>query len=236
MDRKTLYYGAVTGILLYGVFLFLLHGLNYLSASTTGFLQSTAVIIVPVLHGMIRRKMPERQIITGVFVVTIDLLLMNGVFWNGGGGGIAGMSRGSLCCLFSAFLYAVHILVTKRFVSEVDPLCLGIWQMGFAAFYALITTFLLENPVLPQTALQWIAILGLALVCSAYGFVMQAVLQKYVSPETMGFMFSLEPVFCAIFAFFLLHENMGLSGYGGSVLIFAGVLIANRPLQVKEAV
>lgn len=220
IDRKTMLHSAVTGALLFGVFLCLLYGVAGTSASAAGFLQSTTVIIVPILHAMISREPPAKQVIAGVITVTIGLFLLSGA-------SLAGLNIGALCCLLSALLYAIHILLTKQFVADTDPLCLGIWQLGFAAIYALITTFLLEKPVLPQTAVQWIGILGLALICSAYGFVMQAVLQKYVSPETTGFMFSLEPVFSAIFAFLFLHERLHGLGYAGAVLIFVGVLIAN---------
>lgn len=220
VNKKILAYSSITGALLYGVFLCLLYGVDKTSASVAGFLQSTTVIIVPILHALIRRKLPEKKIIIGVMIVTSGLFLLSG-------GSVSGMNIGALCCLLSAVLYAVHILITKRFVSEIDPLSLGIWQLGFAAIYAVITTFFIENLVLPYTTLQWTAVLGLAMICSAYGFVMQAVLQKYVSPEMTGFMFSLEPVFSAIFAFFFLHEHMGISGYMGAFLIFAGVWTAN---------
>lgn len=220
INKCTLCYSAVTGGLLFGVFLCLLYGVDGTSASVAGFLQSTTVIIVPILHAIFSRELPQKSIVVGMTVVTLGLFLLSG-------GSFSSMNLGAMCCLLSALLYAIHILLTKRFVSKVDSLCLGIWQLGFASIYAVIAAFAFEKVSLPQTAIQWTAILGLALICSAYGFVMQAVLQKYVSPETTGFMFSLEPVFSAIFAYFFLQEHMEVTGYLGAALIFIGVLIAN---------
>lgn len=227
VTRQMMLHSSIAGALLFGVFLCLLYGVDGTSASTAGFLQSTTVIIVPVLHAIISRELPTKRVMAGVIVVTAGLFLLSGA-------SLAGLNMGALCCLLSALLYAVHILLTKRFVADTDPLCLGIWQLGFAAAYAVIAAFFFEKPAFPQTAVQWVGILGLALICSAYGFVMQAVLQKYVSSEMTGFMFSLEPVFSAIFAFLFLHERFEGAGYVGAALIFAGVLIANTASQPKR--
>lgn len=216
---QTLKAGAICGGLLAAVFLCLLLGVRYTSASETGFLQSTTVIMVPVITAILRKRMPEGKIVVGVAVVTAGLLLLNG--------GVGQFSAGSGIMLFSAFVYAVHIVVSKSFVEQVDSVSLGIWQMFFACVYASAAAFLFETPALPQTGIQWGSLLGLTLICSAYGFVMQAYVQKFVSAETTGFMFSLEPVFTAVFAFVFLGERLDFVRYAGALLILLGVMCAN---------
>lgn len=220
VDAKTLKYSAIVGALLCGIFIALMYGVKNTTASTAGFLTSTTVILVPVLQIFITRKLPDKKIVWGVLIVTTGLAtLLIGDDFN--------IASGAFHCLVAAFLYAVHIIVTNRFVREVDALQLGIYQLGFATLFAAIGTFLFETPALPHSTVQWLSILGLALICSAYGFVMQPIAQKYTTPESAGFLFSLEPIFSAILAFIFLHENMGLQGYFGAMLILAGVLIAN---------
>ena len=220
VDAKTLKYGAILGALLCGIFIALLYGVKHTTASTAGFLTSTTVILVPILQIFITRKLPSKKIVWGVLIVTTGLaLLLIGDDFN--------IASGAYYCLVAALLYAIHIIVTNRFVRKVDALQLGIYQLGFATLFATIGTFLFETPVLPNSTIHWFAILGLALICSAYGFVMQPIAQKYTTPENAGFLFSLEPIFSAILAFIFLHENMGLQGYFGALLILAGVLIAN---------
>ncbi|MFJ7933341.1 DMT family transporter [Sporosarcina sp. NPDC096371] len=220
VDAKTLKYSAIVGALLCGILIALMYGVKNTTASTAGFLTSTTVILVPVLQTVITRKLPSEKIVWGVLIVTTGLLLL-----------LIGddftVAPGALYCLVAALLYAIHIIVTNRFVREVDALQLGIYQLGFATLFATVGTFLFETPVLPASAIQWFAILGLALVCSAYGFVMQPIAQKYTTPESAGFLFALEPIFSAILAFIFLHENMGVQGYFAAMLILAGVLIAN---------
>ncbi|GAB6552602.1 DMT family transporter [Bacillus cereus] len=217
---KVLSYSAVVGLLLCGIFIALMYGMKTTSASSAGFLTSTTVILVPVLQTLITRKLPRKEVIYGVTTVSVGLALLtikdDFTF-----------ALGSLLCLVAAFLYGIHIIVTNYFVKKVDAFQLGIFQLGFAFLFALIGNFIFEAPVLPNGVIEWSAILGLAIICSAYGFVIQPIAQKYTTPESTGFLFSLEPVFSAVFAFIFLNENMGGQEYLGALLILSGVLIAN---------
>ena len=51
-DGKILKYSAITGFLIAGVFIGVIYGVIGTSASTAGFLISTSVIMVPILHGL----------------------------------------------------------------------------------------------------------------------------------------------------------------------------------------
>ncbi|MGG1677792.1 DMT family transporter [Neobacillus sp. NRS-1170] len=231
IDVKTLKYSAIVGALLFGIFMALLYGMKNTTASSAGFLTSTTVILVPILQAFITRKRPSNKIILGVLVVSLGLglLTIRNDFT---------FADGSLYCLAAALLYALHIVVTNLFTRGVDALQLGIYQLGFTCLYAVIGTFMFETPVLPHEAIHWFALLALALISSAYGFVMQTIAQQYTTPESTGFLFSLEPIFSAVFAFLFLHENMGMQGYVGALLILAGVFIANstskKQLLLKE--
>ncbi len=71
--------------------------------------------------------------------------------------------------------------------------------------------------------------LGLALVCSAFGFVVQPVAQAHTTPEHTGLLFALEPVFAALFARLFLGEVLSTQGLLGAGLVLAGVLVASWP-------
>lgn len=224
-DREILKYSAITGFLIAGVFIGVIYSVIGTSASTAGFLISTSVIMVPILHGLYIRKMPSLPIMAGTAIVTAGLFILNGVT-------SITLDKGFVLCLLAAFLYALDILFTNTFVSKVDSLLLGIWQMGFAGLIAGAASLLLETPKLPSTLPEWSAILGLAVFSSAYGFTVQAVAQEYTTPERAGFIFSLEPVFAAIFAYFFLGENMGIGELTGAALILLGVWAAGGTIRL----
>ena len=52
--------------------------------------------------------------------------------------------------------------------------------------------------------------------------------QKYTTPEHVGFLFSLEPVFSAIFGFLFLRERLHPITYLGAALVLLSVPVANE--------
>lgn len=227
---KLMGYSAFAGTLLFAVFYFLIVGVIDTSASTAGFLASTTVVIVPIIRATWTRKLPDLKTIIAIFIVLLGLFLLTGA-------DLSQLNFGAVMCLASAALYAIYIILSKCFVEKVDAMSLGIWQLGFSSLYALVGTLLLETPVLHHTGKVWMAILGLALVCSAYGWVMQTVVQSYISAEFTSIMFSLEPIFTAIFAFLFFGERLAGLSYLGTLLIFLGVLIViYQPKKDKQSI
>ena len=156
------------------------------------------------------------------------------------------LQSGDLLCIGGAAMYACQILLADHFTKDGNVLLLGIWQLGFCGLYAWLCAFLFETPVLPQSTAEWFAVLGLAVICSAFCFVALAVIcsafcfvaqpvaQKYTTPEHAALLFSLEPVSSAVFGFCFLHEVLSLRGYLGAVLVLCGVLIASVPQKEKD--
>jgi len=225
VDSTTISYSALIGLILFGVFTAIMYGLKTTTVSSAGFLTSTTVIFVPILQSLITREMPKLPIIAGVLVIIagIGLLTIGDSFV---------IESGSILCLFGAFLYAVHIIATNYFTHKTDSLQLGIFQLGFAALYGLIFSFIFETPSLPSTTIEWAAVLGLALVCSGFGFVVQPIAQKFTTPERTGMLFALEPVFSALFGFIFLQEILQLQGYIGAILVLYGVGVSS--IKKKE--
>jgi drug/metabolite transporter (DMT)-like permease len=218
-NPEILKYSAITGFLIAGVFIGVIYGVIGTSASTAGFLISTSVIMVPVLHAIGSRKWPSLPVSAGTLIVTAGLLIFNGVK-------SMEMDKGFVLCLGAAFLYALDILFTNAFTHRIDSLLLGLWQLFFAGLFAGMVSLSLENPVCPSTINEWVSVLGLAIFSTAWGFTVQAMAQEYTTPERAAFIFSLEPVFAAIFACFVLDEEMGFTALIGAALILIGVWVA----------
>ncbi|MCC8164628.1 MAG: DMT family transporter [Planctomycetes bacterium] len=222
LNRETFLYSAVLGFIVFLLFTLIMYGLRTTTASAAGFLASTTVMFVPILQAVISRKAPRGGVMAGAAAAMAGTALLT----LGEGGGLE-LSGGAVLCVLSALCYAVHILVAGHATKRVDGLALGVWQLGFAAAFGLIGCLPFETPTLPATGGQWGAVLGLALVCSAYGFVVQPVAQRYTTPERTGLLYALEPVFSASFGFVVLGEVLSLSGYAGAALVLSSVFISN---------
>ncbi|MCD7898007.1 MAG: DMT family transporter [Planctomycetaceae bacterium] len=220
-DRTTLAYSAVLGFIVFLLFTLIMFGLRTTTASAAGFLASTTVMFVPILQAVIGRRAPRGGVMAGVAAALAGTALLT----LGEGGGLE-LSGGAVLCVLSALCYAVHILVAGHATKRMDGLALGVWQLGFAAAFALVGCLLFETPSLPATGGQWGAVLGLALLCSAYGFVVQPVAQRYTTPERTGLLYALEPVFSALFGFVVLGEVLSPYGYVGAALVLSSVLLA----------
>ncbi|RUS57124.1 membrane protein [Kurthia sp. 3B1D] len=219
VTKQTLVASAILALPLYGVFVFLLNGMQSTTVSTASFLTSTTVVFVPLLHALITKHIPSRKTMMSLAVVVAGLALLTI-------GDDFGLSYGAILCLLCAICNALYLVWTNHYAKKVQPLQLGIFQLGFTALYGCVG-FAVEAPMMPATMNEWMAILGMALLCSAYGYVLQPVAQRYTSAEEAGFIFSLEPVFAVIFAFMIFGEVMTGVAVAGAVLILSGVLIAN---------
>lgn len=229
-DWKTIRHGIVLGFLLFGMFGFLMCGLKTTSTSSAGFLTSTAVVFVLLIQIVITHKRPSNQILAGMgfTILGIALLTLKQSLT---------FEPGSALCILGAFTYGCYIVLTNHWTKSDDSTALGVFQLGFAGLFGLIASVFFERPSLPQNRSEWAAVLGLALVCSAFGFVTQSVAQKYTTPERTGILFSLEPVFSAVFGFFLLHEVLRVQGYIGAALVLCGVIVSGlqrSPAEKKQ--
>lgn len=211
--------GVLLGSVLFLIFTGMVCGVNHTTASTAGFLTSTTVIIVPILESVLRRSIPQKSVIFSICIATCGLFLLTAK------DGIAA-DKGALLCLMGALFYAIYIVILDRIAKNEDTLLISIIQLGVVSLLGAVFMLLFETPSLPETSLQWGAIVGLGLICTAYGFVVQPIAQKYATPERIGLIFSLEPVFSAILSFIFLHEILEMRGYVGAVLIFSSVILS----------
>ncbi|WP_042204707.1 DMT family transporter [Paenibacillus durus] len=218
-DKMTLMYAFVLGFILFAVSASIIFGLGSTSTSNAGFLASLTVIFVPALSAIVLKQKPEAKLIAGACsaLIGIGLLTISGPM---------SIKPGDLLCILAALLYAAHILVTGAAAKTADTLNLGILQLGFAAGFGLVFSFMFEHPRLPESTGGWVSILILSVVCSAIGYIVQSIAQKYTTPAHTGLVFSLEPVFAAIFAYLFANELLPLRGYVGAALILLGVLMA----------
>lgn len=216
VDVKTVQYGALLGFLIFLALSVVTLGINYTTISNTGFIFSLTVVFVPLLLAIFFKKIPDAKVVVGIIlaVIGIGFLTLND--------GIS-LNKGDILITVGALFYALHIIVTGKVAKHVDSINLGVIQLGFAGVFGFIVSFIFETPKFPSTTEAWGAILALGILCSAIGFIGQTIAQKYTTPTRTGLIFSLEPVFAALFAFIFVSEVLSAKGYFGAALILIGI-------------
>lgn len=219
IDRKTILYAAIQGFFLVFAIGFPMFGVKTTPASNAGFLVSLTVVLVPIITSFIEKKLPTRTVSIAIIctMIGISILTLNSALT---------FQIGDMYCLLTAVAYSIYIVLNGKFTRSVDSLSFGIYQMGFATIISGIFCLLFEVPKIPTTSSGWIAVLGLGLLCSAFGFIGQTVAQQYTSATLTGLIFSLEPIFAAIFAVIFLDELITIKLIIGGLLVFGGNITA----------
>ena len=207
-------------------------GLQYTTASTCSFLENSAIVIVPIMEAFLLRRFPKPVIIASTVITFIGIGL---IVLRGSADGTAAESShffgslglGEILCMVAALLYAAAIIITDRISKKYDPLTLGILYVGVMGLLGLAASFIFETPHLPQSGFEWIMLLALAVLCTAFGFTIQPVAQKPLSSESAGIICALNPLSTAVLGWILMGDALGVSGVIGAILILAGIILPN---------
>ena len=225
--------GAILGAGYFAMMSFEMFGLRTVSSSSAALLEGTAIIFVPIFEGIINRKMPSARVFLSVLVTFLGVALLTGL-----GSGLS-LGSGELLCMGASVTYAVCIILTNRLAQDDDPVVLGGLQVTFMGILGLVAAFLFEVPSLPGSLEGWGSILFLAILCGSFGFAMQPVAQKFTTSERAAVMNSVNPLGAMVLGMIFLHENPGVYGLIGAILILGGILLQSmspaQPAAIKQS-
>lgn len=225
VDWKTLLRGSVLGVMLFGGFALQTLALLYTSASNTAFLTGLNVIFVPLLYAVIFRKAIAAKSLAGAVLAFIGLYLLcaSGTSWS--------FNKGDLLGFACSICIAIHIIYTGKYARECDIYWLTTIQLGVIGLMSLLIAY-----VTGHDALAWYpeirnALIICVLFATIFAFLVQTGMQQFISPSSTALIFCLEPVFAAICAYFLIDENIGITGLIGAVLILLGMILSEIKLK-----
>ena len=190
---------------------------------------------MPVLEAILLRRLPKPVIMVSTLITFTGIGLI--VLCTPGSGSSASGALfsslpglGDILCMIAALTYAAAIIITDRISKKHDPLTLGILYVGFMGVLGMAASFLTEMPHLPRSGSQWLMLLALAVLCTAFGFTVQPIAQKPLSSETTGIICAVNPLTTAVLGWALMGDALGLAGIIGALLILGGIVLPNvRP-------
>lgn len=222
IKSRTIRNGIIIGVIYTAVMASEMMGLKYADSSKVAFLENSAIVFVPFAEIFIRRKLPGRLsfLCTFMALAGVGFLTLTE--------GFSELGRGEAYSLLAALLYTAAIIVTDRLSKNDDGLMLGIVQVGTMGVVSMTASFLTETPVLPQTGSDWLMIMWLAVVCTGFGFTLQPLAQKYITSQRSSTITALNPLGAGVLGALTFHENLGLKGCIGALLVLAGVLLQSK--------
>jgi len=197
-------------------------GLEYTTASNSGFITGLFVLFVPLFQRTLFRTKPKLIEIIAAGVSLTGLWVLTG--------GMNDINTGDILTLVAAVTYALHVLYSDKYIkSGSDPFILSCQQFILIGVFSLIVGLVFDIPFATGSSSVWWIILFLALFPTLSAFVIQLLAQKITTPLKVSLIFALEPVFAAIFAWTLGGEVPVLHRALGGLLIFIALIISGIP-------
>lgn len=208
---------AILSVLLFLLYVTQTVGLGYTSASNSGFITGLFVLFVPLFLFVFRGQIPTKIQRLSTFLALAGLWLLTG--------GMRCANFGDMITLAAAAAYAGHLLATDRYVrAEADVVVLAFHQFWMTGLLSVLATLALGRSFQVASAHAAGTIAFLALVPTLSAFFIQMYAQKVVAPVKVSLVFSLEPVFAAVFAWTLGGESFSVMRAAGGGLIVAAMM------------
>jgi len=224
LDKAYLVGGALMGLFLLLGYVFQTYGLRQTTPGKNAFLTSAYCIMVPFLYWVYIKKRPDRfnaaaavVCLAGIGLISLEGDLRMGV--------------GDALTIVCGFFFAIHIVVTAKFIDGRDPVMLAMLQFAQAGILALICAVITGPPPSLVTAADVWSIVFLTVVCTATCLLLQVFGQKYTPPAQAAVIMTLESVFGALSSVLLFREELTPRLVAGFTLTFAAVIVSETKLE-----
>jgi drug/metabolite transporter (DMT)-like permease len=217
--------GTLLGLFLFAAFVTQAIGITTVSPGRAAFITGLNVIFVPLMLPFLRRRVPLTAFIgaalafTGIGVMSWDA-------------GALSFAVGDLWVLGCAITYAMYVLLLERYAIRHDALPLTAVQLIVVGILGLIWVtpslargFPLEK--LDAPLLLIIAYLGVIAVSLTTW--LQTIVQRVMPAFQTAVIYSLEPVFAAVFSWWWVGEGLKPQGFLGAALILLAMIVSQIP-------
>ena len=177
-----------------------------------------ASLLEPLIYG---RKLLWYEVFFGLLIVAaLSLLLQVEINY----------FEGMIYAFASLILGVLFTLVNGKLIKHHDSSVITFYEFLSGVFF--ITLYFLyqhqfTDNFFKLTSKDWILILVLASVCTAYAFTASVKVMRKLSPYTVMLTTSLEPVYGIVLAYFIIggKEKMSVEFYVGALIIVVVVVI-----------
>ncbi len=245
-SRREIRQGFLLGLFSFAGISFYVSGLVFTQASKAGFISGLYLVFTPLLSFLLFRSGPTRDHLTGLVIAIGGFALLS--YPRSG----ESLNWGDILILFAAVSWAAHIAATSAFASESAVKTLAAVQVftvaGLSIAAYLILSRWAHSAADPQSLpslvameaganpLNWrfaVQIAYMAVVVTFIAALVQTWAQRRVSSTHAAILYALEPVTAAVFAYFVLNENLGWLRGIGAALIISGVMVSRLRLATR---
>ena len=165
---------------------------------------------------IVGRRFNWYELLLGIFILPGIWLVVDGVE--------SGMNAGILVGLLSAALVSVFTSLNKKYIQSSNPARITFIELGAATLFLTPFLYPLGGDKFWPSAVDWIYLLILALLCTTLTFFLSLRSLSKLSAFASNLTVNLEPVYGIILAYFLLDDASELSPtfyYGAGLIVVA---------------
>ncbi len=226
VERDEIFAGLRLGFFMFGGYAFQTAGLQYTSASNSGFVTGSSVVLVPLLFGLFWGHRLTAWVYAGALAAGFGLYYLTIP-----SKGVSHLNRGDVLTFVAAASYAVHIILVSEYTRQHSAHALSVLQVIACAAMAWIMTAVSHairwQPIRFEPS--WSLFIGIticAIFATAVAFSVQLWAQQYTTPGHAAILFTLEPVFAVLTSYLFLGERLAARAIFGAAFVLAGILIA----------
>ena len=217
-----------------GIFLFLATALQqasllYTDVANSAFFTIFYVPMVPIIVYFLFSEKLHWSIWPSVLACVIGGYLLSDV-------GDANMRFGDSLVLVGALFWALHIIYIGKIINQFDlPFFIALLQNLVVAALSFLLAVIFEEIDFSKIKLETFEILYAGILSGGAAFALQLFGQRNISVAPAAIVMSLEGVFAAIAAWFILNQILGLNNIIGCMLIVGGILLSQlAPIYEKN--
>ncbi len=217
LTRRTLIVGSGIGLVLAAGYLFQTLGLLYTTPTNSGLITGLFVVFAPLADRLLFGVRATRPVIVAVILSLLGMVLLTG-------GGPDGINPGDLLTLLCAAALGLHIALLSRYAAGHDAGGLTFAQIAsMAVLFTVMWPFF--GPVEAPPPEVWFAIALTGLVASAAAFYIQTFVQQRLPAARTAVILTMEPVFAALFGYWLAGDRLVAVQLAGAALILSALVI-----------
>ena len=138
--------------------------------------------------------------------------------------------EGIILALISAFLSASFAVINSKFVKDYDPTIISFYELlGGVLFFSIFImgTSGFDTKFFQLTNNDFMYLMILSSVCTAYAFIASTAVMKFLSPYTVMLTINLEPIYGIVLAVLIFKdkEQMSPAFYVGAAVILITVIL-----------
>lgn len=195
-------------------------GLDGTSATVSGFLMSLGVVFTPPLALLVHGGRYDKR------MLLVQLAALVGLYLLCSGGARFTFGWGEALALASSVFVAGSLVFGEKGLSALSAVAVSFTQLAFTAIACVVMALCIDGAphfaAIEPTA--WLVIAYLALPSGCLCYWLQNAALRGVPSAVVALTQCAEPVFTAVFSFFLLQERISAAGLAGSALLMVSIL------------